>query len=156
MLIAVANLTWIVMLLYPEAGTGSQQAEARNQKWVASWAASAHGPYPSGNASAQPTLDFAFESAERGATDQTFRLILKPDLWGSRVRLRFSNAFGTQPVTFDDAFVGLQATAGTLVDGTNQRVTFDRASTRHATARLVVVQRPGRAAVRPALGSVAL
>ena len=126
MLIAVANLTWIVMLLYPEAGTGSQQAEARNQKWVASWAASAHGPYPSGNASAQPTLDFAFESAERGATDQTFRLILKPDLWGSRVRLRFSNAFGTQPVTFDDAFVGLQATAGTLVTGTNQRVTFDK------------------------------
>ena len=125
MLIAVANLTWIVMLLYPEAGTGSQQAEARNQKWVASWAASAHGPYPSGNASAQPTLDFAFESAERGATDQTFRLILKPDLWGGRVRLRFSNAFGTQPVTFDDAFVGLQATAGTLVTGTNQRVTFD-------------------------------
>ena len=126
MLIAVANLTWIVMLLYPEAGTGSQQAEARNQKWVASWAASAHGPYPSGNASAQPTLDFAFESAERGATDQTFRLILKPDLWGSRVRLRFSNAFGTQPVTFDDAFVGLQATAGTLATGTNQRVTFDK------------------------------
>ncbi len=126
MLIAVANFAWIVMLLYPEAGTGSQQAEARNQKWVASWAASAHGPYPSGNASAQPTLDFAFESAERGATDQTFRLILKPDLWGSRVRLRFSNAFGTQPVTFDDAFVGLQATAGTLVTGTNQRVTFDK------------------------------
>ena len=126
MLIAVANFAWIVMLLYPEAGTGSQQVEPRNQKWVASWAASAHGPYPSGNASAQPTLDFAFESAERGATDQTFRLILKPDLWGSRVRLRFSNAFGTQPVTLDDVFVGLQATAGTLVTGTNQRVTFDK------------------------------
>lgn len=58
----------------------------RGQKWVASWAASAHGPYSSGNASAQPVLDFAFESAERGAADQTFRLILRPDLWGSRVR----------------------------------------------------------------------
>ena len=52
----------------------------------------------------KPVLDFAFESPERGASDQTFRLIIKPDLWGSRIRLRFSNTFGTQPVTFDDAF----------------------------------------------------
>src|SRR5215210_7908429 len=76
------------------------------QKWVASWAASAQGPFPSGNASAQPVLDFAFESPERGATDQTFRLIVRPDLWGTRWRFRFSNVFGTRAVTFDDAFVG--------------------------------------------------
>jgi lysophospholipase L1-like esterase len=103
-----------------------QQPQPREQKWVASWAASAHGPYPSGNASAQPVLDFAFESPERGASDQTFRLIIKPDLWGSRIRLRFSNAFGTEPVTFDDAFVGLESTGGNLVPGTNQRVTFEK------------------------------
>ena len=116
-------------LIVPRAA--GQAVPARGQKWVASWAASAQGPYPSGNASAQPVLDFAFESAERGATDQTFRLIVKPDLWGRHVRLRFSNAFGTQPVTFDDAFVGLQSTAGNLVPGTNRRVTFDQRQTHH-------------------------
>ena len=103
----------------------SGQGTAGREKWVASWAASAHGPYPSGNASAQPSLEFAFESADQGAVDQTFRLIVKPDLWGSRVRLRFSNAFGTQPVTFDDVFVGLQSSGGNLVAGTNRPVTFD-------------------------------
>jgi lysophospholipase L1-like esterase len=107
------------------AGSASAQSLPRGQKWVASWAASAHGPYPSGNASAQPILDFAIESAERGAVDQTFRLIIRPDLWSSRVRLRFANTFGTQPVTFDDVFVGLQAAAGSVVRGTNRRVTFE-------------------------------
>jgi lysophospholipase L1-like esterase len=103
----------------------SGQAPAAHEKWVASWAASVHGPYPSGNASAQPSLDFTFESPETGAVDQTFRLIVKPDLWGSRVRLRFSNAFGTAPVTFDDVFVGLQSSGGHLVPRTNRPVTFE-------------------------------
>jgi len=109
----------------PEAA-GQPKLIVHRQKWVATWAASAHGPYPSGNASAQPVLDFAFESAERGAIDQTFRLIVKPDLWGRRIRLRFSNAFGTQRVTFDDVYVGLQGSGGNIVAGTNQPAAFDR------------------------------
>jgi lysophospholipase L1-like esterase len=99
-------------------------AEAPRQKWVASWAASTHGPYPSGNPSAQPDLKFAFPAPEQGARDQTFRLIVKPDLWGGKARLRFANTFGTQPVSFDDLHVGLQATAGAIVPGTNRAVTF--------------------------------
>jgi len=96
------------------------------QKWVVSWAASAHGLYPSGTAVAQPDLEFAFPSAETGANDQTFRLMVRPDLWGDRFRLRFSNFFGTKAVTLDDVFLGLQASAGALVPGTNHRVTFAR------------------------------
>lgn len=98
--------------------------EAQGQKWVAAWAASAHGPYPSGNPSAQPVLDFAIASAETGANDQTFRLMIRPDLWGKRGRLRFSNAFGTKPVTFDDVFIGLQSGGGNIAVGTNRRVQF--------------------------------
>lgn len=97
---------------------------AQQPKWVASWAASAHGPYPSGNASAQPVLDFALESAATGANDQTFRLMIRPDLWGERGRLRFSNAFGTRPVTLDGVFIGLQSSAGNVAAGTNTRVQF--------------------------------
>src|SRR5712692_10402627 len=92
-----------------------------NQTRVASWAASAHGLYPSGTAVAQPDLEFAFPSADTGANDQTFRLIVRPNLWGERFRVRFSNFFGTKAVTFDDVFLGLQASAGALVPGTNRR-----------------------------------
>jgi len=97
---------------------------AQTQKWVATWAASAHGPYPSGNPSAQPVLDFAFESAATGANDQSFRLIIRPSLWGKRARLRFSNAFGTRPVTFDNVYLGLQSSGGNLTANTNTRVLF--------------------------------
>ena len=77
----------------------------RGQVWVTAWAGSLHGPYPSGNPVAQPVLDHVFDP-QRGATDQTFRLIVRPALWGPQVRLRFANTFGTQPVMLDDLFVG--------------------------------------------------
>jgi len=105
------------------AGAGSAQLR-RGHKWVASWTASVHGPYPAGNPVAQPVLDKAFESADRGAVDQTFRLIVRPTVWGPRTRLRFANTFGNQAVTFDDVFVGLQGAGGVVAAGTNQRVTF--------------------------------
>jgi lysophospholipase L1-like esterase len=101
-------------------------AQAQPEKFVAVWAASAHGPYPVGNATAQPELKFAFPSAEKGAADQTFRMIVRPDLWGTRARIRLSNAFGTKPVVFDGIYIGLQASGGTVLPGTNHPVMFAR------------------------------
>ena len=99
-------------------------AAQQGETWVVSWVASAHGPYPVGNSSAQPDQRFAFPSAQTGANDQTFRLIVRPDIWGRQARLRLSNVFGTKAVTFDDVFVGLQMAGPALVKGTNQPVTF--------------------------------
>ncbi|HVW85563.1 MAG TPA: GDSL-type esterase/lipase family protein [Bryobacteraceae bacterium] len=90
--------------------------------WVACWTASPHGPYPAGNAVAQPDLHAVFPGG--GATDQTFRLIVRPDIPGQRIRLRFSNVFGSQPVTFDEVYAGIHATAGSLVPGSNRAVRF--------------------------------
>ncbi len=92
--------------------------------WVASWTASAHGPYPTGNPTAQPELKFAFPTPEAGAADQTFRLIVRPDVWGTKSRIRLSNAFGSKSVTFDGIFMGLQSSGAALVPGTNRPVTF--------------------------------
>lgn len=83
-----------------------------------------HGPYPVGNASAQPDLRFAFPAAAAGARDQTFRLVVQPDLWGRRTRIKLSNRFGTRPVTFDGVFVALHLSGGATVAGTSQPVHF--------------------------------
>src|SRR4051812_34229850 len=91
-------------------------------KWATVWTASAHGPYPSGNPSAQPDLRFAFPSPS--ARDQTFRLIVQPDVWGRETRVRLTNVFGTQPVTFDGVFAGLHLSGGAIVHGTNRPVRF--------------------------------
>lgn len=108
-------------------------AQAPREKWITSWNASMHGPYPSGNPAAQPSLEFAFESATDGAVDQTMRMIVKPDLWGRVIRLRFSNTFGTRAVTFDDAFVGLQGGAASVVSGTNRPLTFANGKSKKLT-----------------------
>src|SRR5260221_7541091 len=107
----------IILAVLAAAHGAAAQAPAGGEKWVASWAASPHGPYPIGNATAQPELKFAFPAPETGAVDQTFRLIVKPDLWGRTWRVHFSNDLGTQPVAFDAVYVGLQASAGNLVRG---------------------------------------
>src|SRR5215475_1049091 len=95
----------------------SAVSAATAQKWVTSRTGSVQGPYPIGNPSAQPDLSLAFPSPEIGARDQSFRLIIQPDLWGREARLRFSNALGTRPVTFDNVHIGLQWTAAVLVPG---------------------------------------
>ena len=105
-----------VLLLFTGIAAGADSG------WIASGTAAVHGPYPSGNAVGQPNLHFAFP--EPSANDQTFRLIVRPDLWGRRIRLRFSNVFGTQPVSFDNIFAGLQESGAAIVYSTNRRVTF--------------------------------
>ena len=90
---------------------------------MVSWTGSVQGPYPVGNPSAQPDQKFAFPAPATGARDQTFRLIVRPDIWGRQARLRLSNVFGTKPVTFDGVFVGLQS-AAPPGQGTNRPVTF--------------------------------
>ena len=102
-----------------------QAASARDgEKWVVSWTGSVQGPYPVGNPSAQPEQKFAFPDPAAGARDQTFRLIVRPDLWGRQARIRLSNAFGTRPVTFDGVHIGLQWGSAALVPGSNRPITF--------------------------------
>jgi lysophospholipase L1-like esterase len=106
------------------ASTNKAAQAPKTEKWATTWAASVQGPYPVGNPSAQPVLKFAFPAAESGARDQTFRLILQPELWGQKMRLRFSNVFGTRPVSFDGIYVGLQHSSAALVAGSNKPVTI--------------------------------
>lgn len=98
--------------------------QSPSSRWVTTWAASVQGPYPVGNPSAQPDLRLAFPVPAEGARDQTLRLIVRPDVWGRQARLRFSNAFGTRPVTIDDVHAGVQMSGAALLPGSNRAVTF--------------------------------
>src|SRR3954471_2223233 len=97
------------------------------EKCATVWTGSIHGPYPVGNPVAQPELHGVFPGAS--ANDQTFRLILKPDLWSGKVRLRFSNVLGSRALRLDDVYVGVHASAGRLLPGTNRPVRFGHEGT---------------------------
>src|SRR5690349_16204448 len=112
------------LLLLVALGTSLALSAQTGERWATAWTASVQGPYPVGNPSAQPDLKFAFPSAETGARDQTFRLVVRPDIWGRQARFRFSNALGTKPLTLDGAFVGLHYGSAAIVAGTNRPLAF--------------------------------
>ncbi|MDE3198335.1 MAG: lysophospholipase, partial [Acidobacteriota bacterium] len=107
-----------IIALFALAATTASAAD----RWVACWTASPHGPYPAGNAVAQPVLRDILPPA--GADDQTFRLIVKPDLWSHTVRLHFTNVFGSQAIAVDGVYAGLHAGAGRIEPHTNRAVHF--------------------------------
>ena len=102
----------------------SQPTMAQKEKWVTSWIGSVQGPYPVGNPSAQPNLSAVFPTPALGANNQSFRLIVRPDIWGKQTRVRLSNALGTQPITFENVYVGLQLGSAEIVKGSSQSVSF--------------------------------
>ncbi len=110
-----------------------------SSSFVPAWTGSAHGPYPIGNPTAQPDLRFAIADPRIGACDQSFRLIVRPDIWGGHARIRLSNAFGSRPVTFAAVHAGLQLSGSAVVPGTNRPITFGGES--------VVTVAPGGAVV---------
>src|SRR6516164_3745840 len=133
----VAAVAVATLGTHPVAVADDQQP---GQRWVATWATAPAtffqyvppvAPAPPGPpttfapANIQPDLGYPFPDANTaGATDQTFRTIVKPDLWGDKMRFRFSNVFGSQAVTFSAVTVALQEFSGNLVEGTVTLVTF--------------------------------
>lgn len=90
-------------------------AHAQQPAWVGSWGASPLPPSPgAGPFPATPSFN-----------DQTVRQIVRLSAGGERVRLRFTNEYGTKPVAIGAARVALADVADTLKSGTERAVTFD-------------------------------
>ena len=134
-LVAVLAALTFAPLAIADNDNDSDRDRGRDQHWVASWATApatffvyAHPvppTYPPGAptafapASILPDQAYAFPTGTTlGATNQTIRSIVKPDLWGHRMRVKFSNVFGTQPVTFSAVTVGLQEYGANVLDDT--------------------------------------
>jgi lysophospholipase L1-like esterase len=93
-------------------------------RWVSTWAAS---PSPA----TPPSLTSASDFSSAGFSDQTIRNIVWASAAGRSARVRLSNVFGTQPVTFSQVDIGRSAGGAAVTAGTNHRVTFrGRASVR--------------------------
>jgi lysophospholipase L1-like esterase len=78
--------------------------------------------------------------------DQTLRMLVHPTLGGSSVRIRLSNTFGAEDVTFGAVSVSRAAAAGSaeLVAGTTRDVTFGGSATVTVATGTSVVSDPVR------------
>jgi hypothetical protein len=98
---------------------------AEGEQWAASWTTAPQNTWAGSTAAALVNFAFPYTApAVPQAQNQTLRMILKPDLWGDTMRVRLSNTWGPQAVTFGTVTLGLQSFSGATVAGTNTPVTF--------------------------------
>jgi lysophospholipase L1-like esterase len=87
------------------AGTGG--------RWVSAWGAAVHAPLPFPGL--PPTLVLE---------NQTLRMVIRPTLGGDRLRVRFSNEFGTSAVVIGSAHIAITRQDSTIVPGSDHALTF--------------------------------
>jgi lysophospholipase L1-like esterase len=105
----------IVAASTANAAATSTLQDRHDAVWVAAWGAAPDSPGPS-------------------IAGSTVRQIVRTSVAGSRVRLRFSNLFGSGPITLGPVRVALQASAGAIHPSSDRAVTF-------GGARVVTVAR---------------
>ena len=108
--------------------------------WVATWAASpqsasfkfplpkqnppaprTNAPAPKPAAPSQEPSPFAMPPK---ITNQTVRMIVNTSIGGSRVRVKFSNAYGTEPLAIGAARIALHAKDSAIVPDSDRALTF--------------------------------
>ncbi len=89
-------------------------AQGADLHWARSWGASPQAPTPSGGAfPGSPTFH-----------DQTIRQVVRLSGGGRQVRIRFTNEFGTAPITVGSAHVALASDAGAIRSASDHVLTF--------------------------------
>jgi lysophospholipase L1-like esterase len=89
-------------------------AHAADLNWARTWGASPQAP--------NPTLGAAFASPT--FADQTLRQVVRISGGGRKVRIRFTNEFGSAPLQIGAAHVGLTAPGGAIQPGSDRALTF--------------------------------
>ncbi|MCO6009383.1 SGNH/GDSL hydrolase family protein [Actinoallomurus purpureus] len=105
-LVMALVITSVVTVGSPRALAEPQPAIAAPRTWVGSW-------------SAAPVT-----GTGSGFGDQTLREIAHISVGGDQVRIRLTNAFGTNGLVIDGATIGARADGAALVAGSERPVTF--------------------------------
>ena len=81
--------------------------------WVSAWSTAVHAPLPFPGLPPSPVFD-----------NQTIRMVVRPTIGGDRIRIRFSNAFGTTALRIGAAHVALCSKASAIVVDSDRALTF--------------------------------
>jgi lysophospholipase L1-like esterase len=103
-----------ISVLLLGAATARHAQAAENAQWVGTWATA-------------PMLAQG-SIAMRPFAATTLREIVHISNGGEQVRVRFTNQYGTDPLTISDAHAAVSAGGGAIKDGTDHAITFGGAS----------------------------
>src|SRR5579872_2759398 len=103
------------------------------EHWVATWAASPQQfrplapPAPAPGQQAQPAPPPP--RAVTSFNNQTVRMTVRTSLGGNRLRVQFSNTYGTAPLVLGAAHVALHGKDSAIVAGSDHELTFNGKTT---------------------------
>ena len=140
-IISVATLAFIFAGL-----PGAQYALAKggdDEHWVGTWGASPM------SATSVPG------STNAGFSNQTVRHVAHISVGGERVRVRLSNAYGTQPLVIGAAHIALHGAGASIIAGSDRALTFGGQNSVTIPAGALMLSDPVRLAV-PALADLAV
>jgi lysophospholipase L1-like esterase len=90
---------------------GEDQSSRRADRWVGTWSAS-------------PQTGFLASDFN----NHSLRMVVRLSVGGDRLRLRLSNAFGSQPLVITATHVGIRSAGAAIVVGSDRVVTFSGSS----------------------------
>lgn len=110
-----SSRAWLAALLVLAfslaVSTSGAAPKESDQVWVATWGASPVAPLPANTTNPE-------------FTNRTVRLMVHTSLGGNEVRVRLSNAFGTESLIIGAAHVALRSMNAATVSGTDRPLTF--------------------------------
>jgi lysophospholipase L1-like esterase len=95
------------------SSAASAQTPKDEKHWVSAWSSAMHAP-----------LAFIPGQAISGLENRTLRMIVRPTIAGERVRIRFSNACGNQPLPIGAAHIALLSKDDKIIASSDQTLTF--------------------------------
>jgi lysophospholipase L1-like esterase len=93
-------------------GCSAAQTGNQNDYWVGTWSTSQQLTEPRNN------------PPEPGLSGNTLRQVVRVSIGGTKLRLSFSNMFGTEPVVINAVHIAQSVSGSEIVPETNQQLTF--------------------------------
>lgn len=113
-LLVIAAITLVGMLsLAAKAEDAHQQNREERGHWVGAWSSAMHSPLP-----------FPGMPPPQQFDNQTIRMVVRPTIGGSRLRITFSNAYGASPLEIGAAHVALVDNGSAIKPASDRTLTF--------------------------------
>jgi lysophospholipase L1-like esterase len=109
------NMALALLIAMVLTSTALAQTPKNEKHWVSAWSSAMQAP-----------LAFVPGQAVSGLENRTLRMIVRPTIAGERVRIRFSNECGNQPLPIGAAHIALAAKDDKIIAASDRTLTFSR------------------------------
>lgn len=126
-LVAGVGVAWC--FLAASMSPFGQGTVATNEHWVGTWATAViarPGPAPAQSAAVDETPSEEIGNSLPHFDNRTLRQVVETTIGGNRIRVVFSNAFGTDPLEIGAAQIALQENNSSIVAKSGRPLTFAR------------------------------